>query len=235
VLIILLGICATVASSGVSFIFNLILAFFGYSNTSSGEYMPTNFSLPLFLLSFFLTAILPAICEEFAIRGALLTVLKDKYPKKQLIIIMGLAFGLFHGFIVQFGYTAMMGALLAWVVITTGSLVSAMIIHFINNGIAVITSYAINYNWFDGFLGNIADNIASNFGIIVLLYLVVCGIGVFLIRAIYKSNKQNTRQLKCNLYKDDTTRLQLKDNIFYIAAIVVTVAETVFTFIWGLY
>lgn len=236
----LLGFCVVVASLGISFIWNLILTFLGYNSSSSADYMPTHFSVPLFILSFVLTAILPALCEEFAIRGGLLTVLKDKYNKKQLIIVMGLAFGLFHGFIVQFGYTAMMGALLAWIVLTTGSLVSGMIIHFINNGLAVIVSYGLNYGWFKGiFIGDITNYLTSNFGIVVLLYLVICGIGTLLIMAIHKSNKNNPLQMRPlhndNLNAQYKPKITLSDNLFYIGAIVVTVLETIFTFIWGLY
>ncbi|MCL2598984.1 MAG: CPBP family intramembrane metalloprotease [Firmicutes bacterium] len=231
-----LGFCALVASGGVSFVWNLLLMVFGYQPSSNSEYMPDNFAIGLFVLSFVSTALLPAICEEHAVRGGLLVVMSQKYDKKKLIIIMGLAFGLFHANVPQFGYTAMMGALLCYVVVTTGSLWSGVIIHFINNGVAVFMQYATHYGWFQGsVLGGLYERAMDNFLLLILFFLVMCGLGVLLVRAMHKANKQNQNALASNLCGQPKPQVTLKENAWFIAAIVVTALETIFTFVWGLY
>jgi len=235
-LTIVLGFCVTIMASGVSVVWNIILGFLGYSPSVNGDYMPNQFSASSFAMYFICGAILPAICEEFAIRGGLLNVLKNRYNKKNLIIVMGLAFGLFHGYIVQFVYTALMGALLCWLTITMGSLIPAMIVHFVNNALSVIVSHAANYNWFkSSFIGTIVDTLSNNYWLAILLYILVCIVGVLLIRVINKINKNNFNKFVVSINSPNKLLVSLKDNVFFIGAIVVTSLQTIFTFVWGVY
>lgn len=144
-LVILIGIVAFFVSSGISSIWISTLSGFGYTYTSSSSSVPVVFNVGYFLLTLFLTAVLPAFCEEFLNRGGFLTVLRERFSTLTVILLCGLEFGLFHANIDQVFYTACFGMLLAFVVIKTGSIFPAMIIHFLNNGISVVISFIDDY------------------------------------------------------------------------------------------
>lgn len=86
----------------------------------------------------FILAITPAICEEFILRGIVLNSHKE-FSKPTIIILNGFLFGLFHMNLQQFSYAFFMGMLFAYIVITTNSIFSSMIMHFVNNSIPAIS------------------------------------------------------------------------------------------------
>jgi sodium transport system permease protein len=99
-------------------------------------------SLPFDL---FLIAASPAICEELLFRGAILTGLRRGLGPWGAAIACGLLFGLFHLSPVKILPTAILGVILSWLVIASGSIVPAMIFHFLNNAAAVVlTRYGLD-------------------------------------------------------------------------------------------
>lgn len=84
-----------------------------------------------------LVAVLPAVAEELVFRGVLLGGLRTRMPAIAAAVVTGLVFGLFH-VSPQTGFrilpTAWLGIVLAWVVIASGSLPLAMLLHLLNNG-----------------------------------------------------------------------------------------------------
>lgn len=93
-------------------------------------------------------AIVPAICEEWFFRGLLLQSLRSKNRDWVAIVLSGVAFGLFH-FVVEssvaplrFFVTAVLGMVLAWVCLRSGSLWPGVLLHGINNGI--LTTLALS-------------------------------------------------------------------------------------------
>lgn len=93
-------------------------------------------------------AIVPAICEEWFFRGLLLQSLRSKNRDWVAIVLSGVAFGLFH-FVVEssvaplrFFVTALLGMVLAWVCLRSGSLWPGVLLHGINNGI--LTTLALS-------------------------------------------------------------------------------------------
>jgi membrane protease YdiL (CAAX protease family) len=83
----------------------------------------------------FLGAVSPAICEEAAFRGIILSGFAGRLAKWQTVVIVGLLFGAFHLSIYRFLPTALLGMLITYAVIETGSILSGVIIHFGVNGI----------------------------------------------------------------------------------------------------
>jgi hypothetical protein len=82
-------------------------------------------------------AVIPAILEEYAVRG----VLFHGYRKAGILkgaIVSGLLFGLMHLNFNQFCYAAVLGIIFALLVEATGSIFSSMIAHFIINLNSVI-------------------------------------------------------------------------------------------------
>lgn len=85
------------------------------------------------------TAIIPAICEEFAMRCCSLQLLR-KYGKGFAVFAVSIVFGLLHGNVIQFIFAFLIGLVLGLVTIKTGSIVPAVLIHALNNGVSVVNS-----------------------------------------------------------------------------------------------
>ena len=88
-----------------------------------------------------LVALTPAICEEFLFRGVLLAGTRRHLTPIKVILLNGVIFGLFHvpsATVFRLLPSAILGMLLAWVVLRTRSIWPGMLMHFINNGSIVI-------------------------------------------------------------------------------------------------
>ena len=95
-----------------------------------------------FLLSAFIIAVMPAICEEAVFRGVLQSSLKGSISNKwMVIVVIGVLFGACHGSAVKFLSTGLIGAVFAYIVYETGNMVYTVILHFLNNFIAVVILY----------------------------------------------------------------------------------------------
>ena len=85
-----------------------------------------------FFLVFLSLAALPAVLEEIVFRGALLTELKSAGIKKAALL-SGLYFALIHADFQQFPYAMIMGAIFAYLVLYTKSILASVFAHFIIN------------------------------------------------------------------------------------------------------
>jgi membrane protease YdiL (CAAX protease family) len=89
-----------------------------------------------FLWLLVLVAAVPALAEETLFRGTLLAGFRTAMPPLVAVVATGLVFGLFH-VAPQTGFrilpTAWLGMVLAWVVVASGSLPLAVLLHFVNN------------------------------------------------------------------------------------------------------
>ena len=83
-------------------------------------------------------AVLPAICEELAFRGILLSGLRKKFRPAALIVGIGLIFGLFHVTLYRLAPTAALGMVLTAIALMTGSVFPGMLLHAGNNAIGVL-------------------------------------------------------------------------------------------------
>lgn len=206
-----IGILAYFLTICVASIFNFFLGLFGYqaasgSSTSVGTWGD-------FVVSIVLVAILPGFCEEFVHRGLLVKGFSELGVKKT-IIYSGLLFGLMHLNISQFFYATLIGCLLVVLVMASGSIIPAMIVHFMNNFINVYFSYAQDLNLpltktFNA-LGALLTNygILSIFLLVVLIAISVFGL-VFLIKALFKE----TYGRKFEKVKSDIAKEYLRDEV----------------------
>ncbi len=90
------------------------------------------------LVLLLLIAVSPAICEELLFRGALVSGLRQWLRPWAVVVVVGLLFGLFHISIFRILPTALLGMLLTYFVLRSGSLYPAILIHLLNNGLAVM-------------------------------------------------------------------------------------------------
>src|SRR5215475_1071349 len=88
-------------------------------------------------------AVLPAICEELAFRGVLLSALRRKMRPTALVLAIGIIFGVFHMMLFRIAPTAALGMILTVIAIMTGSIFPGMLLHAGNNAFGVMAG-----NWF---------------------------------------------------------------------------------------
>lgn len=96
-----------------------------------------------FIISFFIVAVSPAICEEMFHRGFILSSMKSIKNKWLVIFIVGLIFGIFHLDLIRFLPTALLGMALTYVVMETDNLACSMIMHGINNSLSIIVTFLV--------------------------------------------------------------------------------------------
>ena len=236
---ILLGVVSLFATIGISSVWQSILILFGFTPYSSGSALPAVFNFGWMLLAIFLTGILPGFCEEFTNRGGFLSTLRGSFGERQAILLCGLAFGLFHQNIVQFFYPMVFGMVAAYLVLKTGSIIPAMLVHFISNTTSVFLDYADTYNWkfgggfYDG-LNNLLSNQSTLF-IVLILFVLSVVLLLFLAKLIPQVGKKKTVEAAKMV---SPTRIiyrpTLRDNVWFIAAIAATGLSTIFTWMFGL-
>ena len=83
-------------------------------------------------------AVLPAIFEEFTFRGIFLSMLEKKYSFLKVSVVIGLMFGMMHLNVFTFLETALLGTLLTMITIRSGSIIPAIVFHFVNNAYSII-------------------------------------------------------------------------------------------------
>jgi sodium transport system permease protein len=86
--------------------------------------------------------VIPAICEEFAFRGFILTGLERGHPGRGAIVISALLFGFMHVLLSLFQQlfnATLLGLVLGLLAVRSRSIVPGIIFHLINNSLAVLT------------------------------------------------------------------------------------------------
>jgi uncharacterized protein len=92
----------------------------------------------IFLL--FHVAVVPGICEEVMFRGFILRAFERDMAPWAAIVLTGILFGLYHLRMTQVLPLIVLGILITWLAWRTGSLPVVILVHFLNNGIAVIAA-----------------------------------------------------------------------------------------------
>lgn len=132
--------CCIIANYAVNIMIVLFKAF-GYQLKQADVLKPDSvFACIIVVLG---TAVVPAICEEFAMRCCSLGLLR-KYGKAFGVVAVSIIFGLLHGNVIQFVFAGLVGLVLGYVTIKTDSVVPAIIIHGLNNGMSAF-SYVMGY------------------------------------------------------------------------------------------
>jgi sodium transport system permease protein len=86
-----------------------------------------------------LMALVPAVCEELAFRGFILSGLRHMGSKWGAIVISSLLFGVTHGILQQSISAVLVGIVIGYVVVQTGSLLPGIVFHLVYNAIGLST------------------------------------------------------------------------------------------------
>ncbi len=98
-------------------------------------------------IKLFCLAIIPAVCEEFTFRGFLMSAFRKRIHPIGAVLVTALLFGLFHVFVRDFLMferllpSTLMGILLGFVCLRTGSVIPGMILHVLHNGLLLTIAH----------------------------------------------------------------------------------------------
>jgi sodium transport system permease protein len=92
---------------------------------------------PYWWMPYALMALLPAVCEELAFRGFILSGLRHLGSKWWAIGLTAVFFGLAHGVIQQSLSAAALGVVIGYIAVQTGSLIPCILFHVTYNSLAV--------------------------------------------------------------------------------------------------
>lgn len=155
-------------------------------------------------------AITPAVFEEIATRGLVLSLYKN-CSYKSAIIINGLFFAFFHLNIHQFFYTFFLGIVFSYFVKATGSIISSIVAHFTFNFINVALPYIIYISASpEQFAATSSDNVTLANNISTLgTFIVICVIFSFiawkLLKIFRKRNPIKQEYIQEFLESDNNT------------------------------
>ena len=85
-------------------------------------------------------AVVPAVCEELAFRGFILSGFRHLGHKWRAIIYSALLFGLTHGILQQSLIASLLGVVLGYLAVQSGSILPGMVFHVCHNTLAVANS-----------------------------------------------------------------------------------------------
>ena len=112
------------------------------------------------------SAVTPALAEEFAMRGAVLGATR-LHGESFALLISATLFGLMHGNFVQIPFAFVVGLAVGFAVIKSGSMWTAVLIHFLNNFLSVCLDY---------FTEGMKDTVSSA---VVMIYFALCFVCFF--------------------------------------------------------
>jgi sodium transport system permease protein len=85
-------------------------------------------------------AVLPAICEELAFRGFILSGFRHIGRKWRAIVITAFFFGVVHGIIQQSLLACLLGVVLGFLAVQSGSILPCIVFHLTHNSLALLNS-----------------------------------------------------------------------------------------------
>ncbi|GMQ63023.1 CPBP family intramembrane glutamic endopeptidase [Vallitalea maricola] len=151
VICVVCGIGINIAIDGILTLINI--------NELAPEYeeLMASISSNNFYITLISVGVLAPIFEELLYRGIVLNKLRNGFGAFGAVMIQALFFGIGHMNLVQGTYAFLIGIILGYVVIWTGSLYSSIILHIVINSLSTIISNmqgkAIGYNYLLTFIG----------------------------------------------------------------------------------
>ena len=194
-----------------------------------------------FAFMLLLTAVLPAVFEEFSHRGVLLSGLENKGTEMSAVVLSAVMFGLMHMNPGQMIYAVFGGLVFGVAVVKCDSIIPAMCAHFMNNAVSVVLDYSTQKQnalgvWYDKLTGKGSVlSVALTFAVFAIsLY----GMVLLLQYAARKAPKPVSEGkllgvVTLDKYPPDG-KATLKDNAFLLATMIAEGAMLLFLFMWGI-
>ena len=203
-----LSIICLFAFTGLTNTFVAFLEKIGYSQMISNITIP-NFGV--YVLFVFLMAVCPALFEEFLFRGLILSGLRD-LGKNAAVFISALIFMLMHGGPDQTIHQFILGVVLGYAFVYSGSLWVPIIIHFINNFVALTSLYITSAT---GTLGETSETVMYSWleiGLSLIYSLFIAAVGGVLVWLCIKALKKiKDKKEQANLAVLDKDNISQED------------------------
>lgn len=199
-----LGIFVYFLTLGISSAWQALLGATGYTHSSASTPLPDSFVFGFFIAEVLMTAVLPAVCEEFIMRGGLLTTARRTLGVIGCVVFGGIAFGLFHQNIRQVFYTSLFGALATFLTLKTKSVYPAMLMHFVNNFCGVFFEYAEHYGWsVFGALWRLVSGLGAEYPwLLFIVFVVVAGAAFGIVVIMLYCREKRVIRDKTEVIKD---------------------------------
>ena len=161
-------------------IISLLEFIFGTASAAPDFTSPSVYQGPLALILHIVAlTVLPSILEELVFRGVIMQSLR-RFGDSFALVVSSILFGLVHGNLAQAIPAFFVGLALGYFVLRTGSIMTAIVIHFINNAIVVVVDILTRGNVELLILANSIIILTYIFtGILSLVYLLVRYPGIF--------------------------------------------------------
>ena len=162
-----IAISAQIIASIISQLINIIFPFpEKYMEALSHLYKMNETPWKVFLA----IALLPGICEELLFRGFLIRFF-EKYSVRWAVVISAILFAVYHLDPFRFIPVLLLGLLLGYLAVRSGSLYASMFAHIINNGMAFVLVTFSNAGWVK-FIAKDGENI--NYWLIAPALIIFC-------------------------------------------------------------
>lgn len=138
-------------------------------------------------------AVIPALAEEFVFRGIAFNNAQSGVGTVRAVLLTGFIFALYHGSVEQTIYQFICGCLFALLTARSGSVIPAVIVHFLNNAV-ILALTAFNLTTDAGGL-----NIALWAEVLIIVLSALCFVGavVWLIldkKPLVRTEKEQTKE-----------------------------------------
>ena len=146
--------------------------YFGFNGADLD--MPLTDDLAVLVLYVVSIAIIPPIVEEMMFRGMILQGLR-RFGDGFAVVASAALFGLYHANLVQIVFAFLSGLVLGFVVIRTNSLLPSILVHALNNGMAVMVQLIERYQGTDAAVMVSTVQVVALFalGFISLVYFLI--------------------------------------------------------------
>lgn len=226
-----MAVPAVVITYSVSTVWSQGLYIIGYNFPESDEVTLTVSAL---LADIALTAVLPAVFEEFTHRGLVFAGYRD--AGESVVFVSALLFALMHQNVRQVGYTFVFGVVLAMVVLYSGSIFPAMFLHFFNNLVSVFMTYS-DMNGVFGFMETARVWLWTNSvgrGITAALFVLSVLVCVFALNGM-RRRKVRAGELSPRFPSPAAAEaLPLYKDVPFLVVAALGVVVTAFSLVWGL-
>ena len=218
---------------------NLLFQIVGYKRGYSvGTIYSSAGDFPLMLL---MTAVLPAVFEEFSHRGVLLSGLQSGGSEMHAVILSAVAFGLMHMNPAQMIFATFGGLAFGVAVVKCDSVIPAMCAHFANNAVSVVLDYSTQK---ETALGVWYDRLTSSGSVLsVGLTFVVLGVALYgMVRLLQYAARKAPKPVREGKLLGLVTldldvvgiKATMKENASLIATMIAEGAFLLFLFLWGI-
>ncbi len=181
-----------ISSLGLCFTASHLMRYF----SDGGPGVTTSYHDENIVLMVFTTVLIPALCEELFFRGLIMTNLMP-LGKNFAIIVSGIIFGLVHGNHDQIFFATISGIVFGWLYTETGSIWCGVIVHMLNNLIAVTETVLV---------GTLKNSTALKLCAVIESTVLICG-AISLIYLVPKLKKRQKSEFRDGAFGIITKRL----------------------------